>query len=183
MRESLANHLTAHGVPFEIGIRSTDVADLLEHMEWAMACGLIGPRYAGMLWAKYLKDRQEERKVRAWWLMDCIEYGAAKGWRRPKARMVEGFAYATCDEHMGHGTRCAVCNGTRQREVGQKIIECPACSGVGFVEYLPERFVAEIGCTMLEWDRVWRERVGWARRYLHRWEVDATEALRRKVGA
>jgi hypothetical protein len=32
---------------------------------------------------------------------------------------------------------------------------------------------------MLEWDKVWRERVGWARRALYRWETNEAEEPRK----
>ncbi len=182
IREQLSNHLTAHGVPLELGIPSTDLEDILRSMDYAMLLGMIEPRQAGLLMAKYLGDIQEERKCRAWWLQDCIEIATLRGWKRPRARMVQGMAYATMDEHMGHGTRCGVCNGTRERMVGHLPVVCPACEGRGFVEYDPARFCDEIGCTMLEWDKAWRDRVAWARRALFRWEVDAVEALVRRRG-
>jgi hypothetical protein len=95
--------------------------------------------------------------------------------------MVEGFAYATIDEHMGRDTRCALCHGTARRIVGNLAVECPGCSGRGFLEYLPEQFCEAIGCTMLEYERTWRERIGWARRSLYRWETDAKEAIRARL--
>lgn len=182
VRERLANHLTAHGVPLEIGIAATGLEDILRSMDWAMLLGMLEPRQAAMLMAKYLGDELEERKCRAWWLMDCIETAAAKGWKRPRARMIEGMAYATMDEHMGHGTRCLVCDGTRQRMVGALPVTCHACAGAGFLHYDPERYCLEIGCAMQDWDRTWRDRVTWARRALHRWELDAAEELARKHG-
>lgn len=182
IREKLANHLTPHGAPLEIGIRSTDLEQILRGMDYAMVLGMVEPQQAAMLLAKYTNDHLEERKCRAWWLMICIEYAEAKRWKRPKSRMVEGMAYATMDEHMGHGTLCSVCSGTRERVVGHLPVVCPECHGAGFLAYTPERFCAEIGCAMLEWDRVWRDRVAWARRALHRWEVDAAEELLRRHG-
>lgn len=183
VREALTQHLTAHGVPLEIGIRSTDLLEILNSMDYAMLLGYIEPRQAAMLLAKYCADAQEERKCRAWWLMDCIEYGAAKGWRRPQARMIEGMAYATMDEHMGHGIRCDLCNGTRQREFAKLLVKCPACDGLGFNLYDSSRFGAEIGCTPHDWQYTWSARVDWARRALHRWEADAVENLRRRFGS
>jgi hypothetical protein len=182
-REKLTNHLTPHGVTLEIvGGRSTaDLSEVLASMDYAMVLGMVEPRQAAILLAKYCDDQLEERKCRSWWLAECIEYGAAKGWKRPKARMVQGMAYATIDEHMGRGTRCMLCQGTASRMVGNLPVECPGCSGRGFLEYLPEQYCGEIGCTMLEWDKVWRERVGWARRALYRWEMDAAEALKAKL--
>jgi hypothetical protein len=182
-REQLTHHLTPHGVTLEIvGGRSTaDLSEVLASMDYAMVLGMVEPRQAAMLLAKYCDDSLEERKCRSWWLMECIEYGAAKGWKRPKARMVQGMAYATISEHMGHGTRCMLCQGTASRMVGNLPVECPGCSGRGFLEYLPEQYCDEIGCTMLEWDKIWRERVGWARRALYRWEMDAAEALKARL--
>jgi hypothetical protein len=182
IREQLAQHLTAHGVPLELGIRATDLDELLRGMDFAMLLGMIGPKPAGMLLAKYCGDAQEERKCRAWWLMECIETGAAKGWRRPKARMIEGFAYATIEEHMGHGTRCGTCNGTKERMVGHLPVICPSCMGYGFIPYSPDRMMESIMCSTVEWDKVWRDRVGWARRRLHRWEADAVQALVERHG-
>ena len=182
-REQLTHHLTPHGVTLEIvGGRSTaDLSEILVSMDYAMVLGLIEPRQAAMLLAKYCDDALEERKCRAWWLTECKEYGAAKGWRRPEAAMVEGLAYATMDEHMGHGTRCHICDGVGSREVARRIIECPGCEGAGFVRYLPAIFAERIGCTAVEFDRIWSERVGWARRALWRWESDAAEALQARL--
>ena len=182
--EQITYHLTAHGVPFEIGIRSTVLEDVLASMDYAMVLGMIGPRNAGLLLAKYTGDRQEERKCRAWWLMDCIETAAAKGWKRPRGRMIEGMAYLTMDEHMGHGTRCAVCNGTKERVFDNRKVTCPGCEGRGFNQYDDALFQESMGCSEQEWrSGRWTDRILWARRALHCWEVDARVALANKLGA
>jgi hypothetical protein len=183
-REAIANHLTAHGVQMDvIGSRRTNnLSEILQGCDYAMLLGLIEPRQAAMLMAKYLGDELEERKARAWWLMECIEYASAKGWKRPKARMIEGMAYASLDEHLGHGTRCGVCHGTKERIIDNRPVLCPGCGGAGFVSYDSDRYSDAIGCTALEWDKVWRARVGWARRSLYRWEQSAVDDLLRRHG-
>lgn len=182
IREQLGRHLTAHGASLEIGIRSTDVADLLEHMDFAMACGLIGPRRAAILLAKYTGDTQEERKCRAWWLARVIEYAHLRAWHRPRQRMLEALAYTSMDEHIGHGTRCAVCNGTKERMVNNLPVICPGCEGRGFLEYGADVYCAELGIGEREWQNAWASRVDWARRSLRMWELDAAQALRERVG-
>jgi hypothetical protein len=183
-REAITNHLTPHGVRLEqVGGRGTaDLSEILGTMDYAAVLGMIGARPAAMLLAKYAADGQEERKARAYWLMECIEHGAAKGWKRPGARMVESMAYASIDEHMGYGTRCAMCMGTKQRVVGHQVIECPQCQGAGFVAYSPDAYAELIGISLMEWDHTWQERIGWARRALHRWEMDAVESLMERMG-
>jgi len=178
-RELVTTHLTPHGVQLEtVGGRTTvDLSEVLQHMDFAMVLGMIGAKPAGMLLAKYADDKQEERKCRAWWLMETIEVAQERGWKRPRARMVEEMAYATMDEHMGRDTRCRTCHGTKERVVGHTVVECPTCRGQGFLPYSPEAYADRIGFTMLEWDRAWRERVDWARRALYRWEQDAAERL------
>lgn len=183
-RELVTAHLTPHGVQLEIvgGRTTVDLSEVLQHMDFAMVLGMIGPKPAGMLLAKYADDHQEYRKCRIWWLQECIETAHEKGWKRPRARMIEQMAFATIEEHMGAGTRCEMCKGTKERMFGHTVIECPDCYGKGFIEYGPEVYAGRIGFHAYEWDRVWRERVAWARRALYRWEQDAAERLIAKMG-
>jgi hypothetical protein len=176
VRESIAK-LTPHGPTLDMaGGRSTaDASELLRGLDYAHLLALIGPRPAAMLMAKYLDDKQEERKVRVWWRADVGRY-QARSW------MLDSLARETMNEHMGRDLRCNTCNGTKERVINNLPVICPDCQGAGFVPYSPDRYRAAIGCAPIEWDRVWRERVSWARRALHIWEADATDALARRRG-
>ena len=177
-REQLTQHLTPHGASLEmVGGRSTaDMSEILSHMDFAHALGKIAPMQAAMLSAKYLDDAAEERKIREWWLAEVADVAMAKGWK-PGWRLGR-MADSTMSEHMGYGTRCEGCDGTRERVINKLPVLCPNCGGAGFLPYTPAHLALEIGCTMLEWDRWWRARVDWARRALYCLEADATEAVR-----
>ncbi len=177
VRESLANNLTPHGVPLEmIGGRGTaDASEILRGLDYAHLLALVEPRQAGMLMAKYMADRQEERKIRVWWRADVSRY-QARHW------ILDAFSRETMSEHLGMDTRCDTCNGTKERVINNLPVVCPDCQGAGFLPYSPDRYRAAIGIAPIEWDRVWRERVGWARRALHMWEAEAVEAVRRRRG-
>jgi len=175
-REAITGHLTAHGVRLDAVGRSTaDLSEILSGMDYAAVLGMIPARDAAILLAMYAADQMEERKVRSWWLAECIEHATAKGWKRPRARMVEALAYASIEEHMGYGTRCGTCQGTKERIVNNLPITCPVCEGAGFLTYSPAIYADRIGITLLEWDRTWRTRVDWCRRRLFQWEQGAAE--------
>ena len=160
-----------------VGGRSTaDMSEILSHMDFAHALGKIEPRKAAMLSAKYCDDAAEERKIREWWRAEVEDVGRVKGWK--SGWRLERMADSTMSEHIGYGTRCALCNGTRERVINKLPVVCPGCNGAGFLAYTPEHLALEIGITMLEWDRWWRARVDWARRALHCLEADAVESVK-----
>lgn len=178
IREAIAR-LTPHGVPLEMLSRSTAVAEAMMTMDWAMLLGYVEPRQAAMLLAKYTGDRQEEYKCRVWWRAEVRDAGMGKGWRiSPR---LDRMAETTMSEHLGRNTRCPACNGTKERMIANKPVMCPACNGAGFLLYSDLEYAGQIEITLQEFERHWRQRVDWCRRALYRWELDAAEALQRKL--
>lgn len=181
-REALTRHLTPHGVPLELGVRSTDIAEIMTGMDFAMLLGLLNPRHAAILLAQYCDDHVERMKCRAWWKMECIEHARHHGWQRSRPRMVEALAIYSLDEHLGVDTRCHVCLGTRAREIDRLKVTCPACEGLGFLPYGPGRWQLILGVDAKALERHWEPRIAWARGRLGRWSADAEYALRQRAG-
>lgn len=130
VRELMAK-MTPHGSSLS-GI-GRGAPELTQHdIAAALGMGHINPLQSDLLRVKFCHDQTSEWSlVRRWW--DRIhDMGIRRDWPRPDKDHMTWFilSYASLYDHCRE-PKCRVCDGTKHRLVGAKVIVCGACGGNG----------------------------------------------------